>query len=280
MSSIIASHIPKTVPLAKLKEFFSFCGKIQTINPIDSKEEKFQSVEVIFESEKALQTALLLNEAELEGVSIKVEAASKGGLPSYSSATSDNKIQSEVTSTGDEEYDDVSQEEKPKYAIMAQLLSSGYVVSDQLIDRAIQTDSQKGYSTKFMSFLDKLDNKFVHSKVPDSTANKTVESAQNTLSGWTNAFNKSSYKNTLDHYYESAASHPYGKKVASFYKTLAKDAQSVHEEARRLAELKKKKEAATPTSGTAATSTSEPLAVSGEPEKNTTLYAATDKPAI
>lgn len=263
MSSITASHIPKSVTTAKLTDFFSFCGKIKAINPIHSTDEKFQSVEVIFESEKALQTALLLNDAELDGVAIQV-AQTKSGLPLYSAATSgssttaaaaaatasgDHKVQTDATHTGDDEYDDVSQEEKPKYAIMAQLLSSGYVVSDKLIDGAIKADAEKGYSTKFLSFLDKLDKKYVHSQQPESTANKTIEQASSKLTEWTNAFNKSSYRTKLDHYYDQAAAHPYGKTVSSFYKTLAKDATAVHNEARRLAELKKKNsETSTPVS--------------------------------
>lgn len=250
MSTIIASHIPKTVTSAKLSEFFSFCGKIKTINPIPSTDEKFQSIEVIFASDKAVHTALLLNDAELDGVPIQVTTAPRSGLPLYSSVAAggastavagDNKAQGDdVTHTGDNDYDDVSQEEKPKYAIMAQLLASGYVVSDQLIDKAIETDKEKGYSSKFKSFLDGLDSKYIHSKEPRSTANKTVEQASSKLSEWTDAFNKSSYKHTLDHYYDQAANHPYGKKVAEFYRTLAKDALAVHTEAKRLADLKKK----------------------------------------
>ncbi|CAK7894077.1 hypothetical protein CAAN1_02S01024 [[Candida] anglica] len=261
--SIIASRIPKTVTTEKLTEFFSFCGKIKAVNPIKSTEEKFQSVEVIFESEKALQTALLLNEAELDGVAIKVVQAESGGLPSYSEAApsggvthGDHKFQNDALATGDNTYDDVSQEEKPKYAIMAQLLASGYVVSDKLIDQAIKTDSEKGYSAKFMSFLENLDKKWIHSQEPQSTANKTTEQVSSKLTEWTNAFSKSGYKTKLDHYYEQATAHPYGKKVSQFYKQVAKDAKDVHAEARRLAELKKSQ--STPTESTPSSTTATP----------------------
>lgn len=246
MSSVIASNIPSSISYEKLQEFFSFCGSIKTINLV-SKGEKTLTYEIHFQLEKALTTALLLNDAELNGVSIKVEENKGDAPPKYgesgaSKEVSDNKIQDESTTTGDSKYDDISQEEKPKYAIMAQLLALGYQVSDNLIEKAISFDKEKGYSGKFKSFLADLDAKYIHSSQPDSTANRGIEKAQSTLNDLTNSFNKSSYLSRLSQYFEKAANHPYGIKIHRFYESLAKDVREVHEEAKRLTELRKERD--------------------------------------
>lgn len=233
MSSVIASHIPSDIPVQKLYSFFSFCGDVQSINPQDSKNEKFKSYQVVFKSPKALSTALLLNDAELEGEPITVEEDS--------SSTSDTKSEdytTNETTTGDSSYDDISQEEKPKYAIMAQLLASGYTVSDQVIDKLLQVDKQHGYSAKFKSFLTNLDEKYIHLSQPESAANR----AQNTLSSLGSQVANSTYSDKLAHYFDRASQLPYGAKVHEFYKNLAKDVQEIHNEARRLTELKKQEQ--------------------------------------
>lgn len=246
MSAVIASNIPSSISYEKLQEFFSFCGSIKTINLI-SKGEKTLSYEIQFQLEKALTTALLLNDAELDGVSISVEEQKGDSPPKYGESgpakiVTDNKIQDESTTTGDSKYDDISQEEKPKYAIMAQLLAAGYQVSDNLIERAITVDKEKGYSTKFKSFLADLDSKYIHSDQPDSTANRGINKAQSTFNDLATSFNNSSYLSRLSQYFEKAANHPYGIKINKFYQSLAKDVREVHEEAKRLTELRRARE--------------------------------------
>ncbi|CCE79838.1 Piso0_002929 [Millerozyma farinosa CBS 7064] len=242
-TTIIASNIPQTVTEDKVADFFSFCGKIKSIKQIDSTE-KVKKYEVQFESEKAISTATLLNDAELDGGVIKVQqvesppAYTEGTSDASKAAAGDNKVQEDTTKTGDATYDDISQEEKPKYAIMAQLLASGYHVSDSLIDKAIKVDNEKGISTKFKEFLGDLDKKYVHLNEPDSTANKGIAKAQSKWSDLTTSFNKSSYSQKLSSYFEKASNSPYGAKIHDFYSHLAKDVKDVHNEARRLAALK------------------------------------------
>lgn len=243
MSSVIASNIPTSITIEKLNEFFSFCGKIRAINIIENNA-NFQKVEVKFESEKALSTALLLNDAELNGTQIKVEQLNSNDQslpPAYSEVASgtghlgDNKIQH--SSSGDQD-DDVMQEDKPKYAIMAQLLSHGYILSDKVVQKSIQLDKEKGYSSKFKSFLTSLDEKYIHSNEPESTANKSLAQAQGAVNDLQNSFQNSKYLSKLNDYMEKAANHPYGLKVHDFYKGFAKDVKDVHNEAKRLSELR------------------------------------------
>lgn len=247
MTTINVSHIPTTITTEKLQQFFGFCGTIKSINLID-KEEKFQKYEIIFDSPKAIETALLLNDAELDGVPIVVEEVpASSAPPSYADLpdtkeVSDHKVQEgDATYTGDEHYDDITQEEKPKSVILAQLLAQGYQLSDTLIEKSIKFDQDKGVTTKFKSFIENLDSKYLHTQQPNSTANKNINLISNKFNSLTSSFQKSAYQQKLNHYYDRAAKHPYGVKIHDFYKTLAKDANEVHLEAKRLNELKKEK---------------------------------------
>lgn len=243
MSTILVSKIPTSVTQSKLENFFSFCGHVNSITKVPSKDANSNTYEIHFESPKALSTALLLNEAELDGTPIEVSekeldtrATPHAPPPTYSEGHDLNKSDDDAAlkKTGDGNYDDISQEEKPKYAIMAQLLANGYIVSDKVISSAIQVDQKNGYSSTFKSFLSSLDEKYIHSQEPGTIANKNLQTAQGTLESA-----KTSIFNSLSHYFEKASATPYGVKISEFYQGFAKDVQDVHKEATRLVELKK-----------------------------------------
>lgn len=241
MSAVIVSHVPRTVSAAKLQLFFAFCGSIKSVNELGSDANGYQKFQVTFELEKALSTALLLNDAELDSIAIVV---TEEKLPTYSEVPSkevggDHKVQYDDTKTGDQEYDDISQEEKPKLAILAQLLALGYKVSDDLIDRAVKIDNQKGYSSKFKSFLSDLDSKYLHSQDPQSSTSRNLNKAQVQINSLSTTLQNLSYRQKLQHYFDKAATHPYGLKVNEFYQLLTKEVQDVHKEATRLYNLKK-----------------------------------------
>lgn len=240
MSSVIVSNVSKSVPAAKVEEFFAFCGSIKYVNDLNSSSSSSNTFQIVFSSEKALDTALLLNEAELDGQAITV---TEEKLPEYvdnpSITTSDNKVQSDVTKTGESKYDDISQEEKPKLAILAQLLASGYQLSDDLIDRAIKIDKQRGISEKFKSFLSGLDSKYLHTQDPNSTASRNLNKAQDQFNSLSASWALLPYLQKLQHYFDKASATPTGVKIHQFYEQVAKEALDVHKEATRLYNLKK-----------------------------------------
>lgn len=193
--SVIASNIPSQTSPAKVSEFFSFCGKVSDLVPLEDngKTKKYQ---VVFASPKAVSTALLLNDAELENSFIKVEEdleitdGAKGLAPQQGGAGAAEQqkdaikdtlgvavgaggtatgggAENDSVKTGDKTYDDVEQEEKPKYAILAQLLADGYVLSDPIIERGLEFDKKNGVSQRFQSFISSLDKKYVHCKIPN-----------------------------------------------------------------------------------------------------------------
>lgn len=247
MSSVYVSHVSKSVDVSELQEFFSFCGNIESINALDFDKDGYNSFQVNFTLEKALSTALLLNDAELKSVPVNVSEAS---LPSYEQSAKhsaisglDNKIQPDLVVTGDSKYDDISQEEKPKLAILAQLLARGYKVSDDLIAKAIKVDNEKGFSAKFKTFLSDLDSKYLHTQDPESSTSKNLGKAQSQFSSLATLVQNSTYLQKLHLYFDKASTSPYGMKVHEFYKLVAKEVSDVHKEATRLAGLKKQPEA-------------------------------------
>lgn len=240
MSIITASNIPTSVTNAKLQEFFSFCGHIQNI---DSKnpDGATRTVDITFESPSALQTALLLNGAELAGnqiVIVEAVGAAATGLsnpPGYASTLAPPPVHpsTPADSLAQTPNEDISQEHKPKTAILAQYLSLGYLLSDNLISKAVEYDQQNGYSAKFKSFLTSLDSKY-HIQEKSAATDKKFAVSE-TLQR---------QKLSLDLYYDHATLTSLGSKIHKFYLSAAKDAKEVHEEALRLAALKKQQQGA------------------------------------
>ncbi|KAI5968173.1 uncharacterized protein KGF55_000002 [Candida pseudojiufengensis] len=258
MSSVIVSNTPN-VPPSKIIEFFSFCGSVKDLIPLGKDENGKGKYEVLFNSPKAVSTALLLNDAELDNTFIRVDevpAITDGEVgkapqddgPGEKLGSATSSTTKDVKPTGDKTYDDVDQEEKPKYAILAQLLADGYVLSDQIIDKGLEFDKKNGYSTKFQNFIESLDSKYVHSKDPNSTVNQQISKGQDFFE-----------KSGLQKYFDDAVNSNLGLKIHEFYKSFANDAKDVHNEAVRLAkikksELEKKEKQESSTTGTGATS--------------------------
>ncbi|KAG7663043.1 uncharacterized protein J8A68_003425 [[Candida] subhashii] len=237
MSSVIASNIPSSVSNDKIREFFSFCGTVIQLESILNNGE-FKSVRVEFASPKAVETALLLNDAEFGGDYIKVDSDDAiSAPPQPPRPTSDAATTGETDAKTEKEINDLPQEDKPKFAIMAQLLSEGYLISDQIIAKALEFDKQHGFYNKFVDFVDSLDKKYVHLHDPESPVAKNVAMAQGKAQDLQSVFETS----RIGQYLVSAANHPLGIKIHDFYRGVTKDVLEVHEEAKRLAELKKQR---------------------------------------
>lgn len=236
--SVLASNIPSTVSSEEVSTFFSFCGDVKSIKSAGS-----GSYIVNFVNEKAVSTALLLDEADFKGSKINVKQYDEA-LPTYDDVEGKKDVSEKeltekksVTKTGDINYDDIDQEEKPKYAIMAQLLAQGYDIGDSVIDKSIKFDKEHGYSQKFKEFVLKLDKNSVQLQNPESTASKFLNDIK--VSG--DSYFK---KLQLNKYFQKVSNHPVGTKIHDFYTTLINDAKDVHEEAKRLKTLKHEEETA------------------------------------
>jgi len=197
----------------EIKEFFSFCGKITDVSVTQDGDSK--SATVTFEKETAAKTALLLNKTQLG--------------PSQISVTGDAADKDDVAHpTGVRDSDEITQEEKPRGRIFAEYLAHGYVIGDAAIQQAISLDHKHGVSSRFLSTIQSLDQKYQatdRAKTTDQSYGIT-QRASNILSG-------------LGSYFEHATNTPTGKKIANFYEQTQHQVLDIHNEARRLAELKK-----------------------------------------
>lgn len=179
-----------------------------------------KTAEVTFEKETAMKTALLLNNTQLGPNHIAVTSASgDDGDDNGAHLAKDAE-------RGDS--DELTQEEKPRARILAEYLCHGYVVGDAAIERAIELDSTHGVSNRFLATLQNLDQK-THAtdraKATDQSYGIT-QRANSLLTG-------------IGSYFEKASNTPTGKKIVKFYTDGASQVQDIHNEARRLADLRK-----------------------------------------
>lgn len=176
-----------------------------------------QSATVTFEKETAAKTALLLDNTQLGPAQVHVTSA--GG----STQTSGSKS----TGAADEQGDDIAQEDKPRSRIVAEYLAHGYVLSDSVVQRALQMDQQHGVSNRFLSTLQSFDQRTKASEKAQAVDQKYNVTAR-AGAGWQGMMS----------YFEKASSTPTGQKLRSFYEQGQKQVLDVHNEAKHLAALK------------------------------------------
>merc|ERR1711964_593976 len=239
-STVNVKNISSATSEKEIKDFFSFCGKISSIEVTESGES--QNATVTFEKETAAKTALLLDNTQLGATQVQV-----------SSATGSNDDDgSHFTQNTERDSDEITQEEKPRARIAAEYIAHGYVLGDQAIQKAIDLDTKHGVSNRFLSTLTNLDQKY-HATDKAKSVDQSygvTQKANNLLTGPTS-------------YFEKAAGTPTGQKLVNFYTQSSKQVQDIHAEARRLADLKKQDSGVTKVPGTEKTtspSTSPPSA--------------------
>lgn len=123
--------------------------------------------------------------------------------------------------------EDVAQEDKPRARVLAEYIAHGYTVSDKAIERAIALDSQHGISNRFKSTLLNFDSKLKASERAQGIDSR-YKVSEKAGAGWTG----------INSYFEKALGTPTGQRVRGFYMEGSKQVMDVHNEARRLANLK------------------------------------------
>lgn len=232
-TTVHVSNISPTTAPQELRDFFSFCGKIASLSlsPTSNAADATQSATVTFERSSAAKTALLLDQTRLGGNNVHVEAAhtldeiANGRTAGASEDEPTFGADTDPTYTGEQ---GPRQEDKPRSAILAEYLSAGYAVGDTALQKGIELDQKAGISTRFTNLLHTLDAKFgaaEKAKSVDATYHVTDKIKETS--------------NVLTHYFESALNTPTGKKIRDFYATGAKQVVDIHNEALRLAEIKK-----------------------------------------
>ncbi|VDC04588.1 unnamed protein product [Peniophora sp. CBMAI 1063] len=216
--TVTVTGIAPTTTQQQLNDFFSFCGKIQSID-LNEKAEPRTAV-VHFEKPSAAKTALILNGGSLDGAHLSV--------------TSDTVHEDEEHDAASEHID---QSDKPRAGIVAEYLARGYTLSDQILQRAIEVDSQKGISKRFLTYFQSLDTTLGEKALgPEKTiSGKVSETIGNAHKSAKSIDEQKGITKTAWDYYAKALSTPVGQKVRTFYTTTSKQVLDIHEEARRIA---------------------------------------------
>lgn len=228
MSSIIVTNISPDVTEQQVGTFFSFCGKINSIQLQDASSpdgEKQKCAKITFEKDAAAKTALLLTDTKLGNKNVVIEPGPSSGLASYEEDGSDERHPSSR---------DVDQEDKPKSAVIAEMLSHGYVLSDRAVQKSAEFDKEHGVSSRFQKFLLDVDEKY-------KISNRASETAASVDSKYNISDHAESTKHILHRYFEKAMDNTAGTKVRNFYADATKSANDIHKEARRLADLREGK---------------------------------------
>lgn len=198
-----------------IKDFFSFCGKITSIDVTN--EGSTKSATVTFEKETAAKTALLLNHTKLGATEISVTS-------DHAAADSDGSH----SPPRERDADEITQEEKPRARILAEYLAQGYLVADTGLQRAIALDEKHGVTQRFLGTLHALDQKY-HATDRAKTADQSYGVSDKAASLFAG----------LGSYFEKATSTPTGKRIVDFYTTSQRQVADIYSEAKRLADLKK-----------------------------------------
>ncbi|KAI7960030.1 hypothetical protein MJO29_005098, partial [Puccinia striiformis f. sp. tritici] len=214
-ATVNVSGISETTTEHSLNEFFSFCGKIKSIQRTE------KSATIVFEKESAAKTSLMLDGGTLDNSVIQVT------LPASSGSS-----ETPASPTTPGEHDELKQEDKPRSAIAAEYLAHGYILGDQAVAKAIALDQKHGISAKFSTYFHKIQERAAKAKPAtptlDATAAPLAAPAKglSSLMGWS------------QQYYEKALASKHGAKVKEFYTTTSKQVLDVHSEATRIAEEK------------------------------------------
>lgn len=226
-STVHVSNISHTTTEEDIKSFFSFCGKITslTLTPTTNNPDALLSSTITFERESAANTAVLLDGTPLKDSPLSVRAAH----------TIEEIAGSHLAPIGPLGPDgEIPQEDKPRAAVLAEYLASGYDIGDQALQRGIELDKKHQITSKFASYLTNALTT-IESKVHAVDRAKAAD-AQYHLSekavGATSG---------LQRYFEKAFETDLGQRVRKFYETSEKEVLDIHAEALRLAELKKER---------------------------------------
>jgi RNA recognition motif-containing protein len=223
-NTVHVSNIASNTSKSDLSNFFSFCGKITSLSltPSSGKSDSPLSATVTFERESAAKTAVLLDGTPLKESSLSVKAASNID----EIAGSHLGQNSDIGPDGE-----IPQENKPRSAIFAEYLASGYVLGDAVLERGIELDKKHGLTAKFASYLTSALQAF-DSRTHASDTAKSMDNQYHLTEKAMGA------KSSLARYFEKALETGAGNKLRQFYVSSEKQALDIHNEARRLAELK------------------------------------------
>jgi len=229
--SVTVTGIAPSTTDDKLHDFFSFCGRITSI---DHKED---SATITYEKLSAAKTALMLSGGALDGSNIHVEG---NNLPH-------NEKEEAHYPKDTKEVPHIEQHDKPRAGIAAEYLAAGYALGDDIVSRLIDVDAKQGISKRFLGYMQHLDTTVgARALGPEQTLSGKLHATVQSATEQARAIDQQKgFSKLANDYYERALTSPWGQKVKYFYTTTTKQVKDIHEEARRITDQQKQSKTAT-----------------------------------
>ncbi|PWN29589.1 hypothetical protein BDZ90DRAFT_230452 [Jaminaea rosea] len=175
-TTVTVTNISANTAKKSIEDFFSFCGSVNSIDV--SPDGDKQKATITFAKESAASTAAMLHGGSLDGSPLTVHAPGAASATAPSATAAGTAAPGSTTPTNS-----MGQEDKPRTAIVAEILAHGYHVSDEVTSRAIALDNQHGLSERFKSYLSTLDRQLGERVVKGSSKEPTTTKTEGTPSG-------------------------------------------------------------------------------------------------
>ncbi|KAJ2129884.1 Protein vip1 [Coemansia sp. RSA 678] len=205
---IVVEHIHNSASEQEVRDFFSFCGSIQSIE-MQPQDKEYNRALVVFEQEDAGKTALLLGDAHIKNVSIVVmplHAQNADSPPNYEHAT---------------RAVDTDYKGKPALYVAHELMAAGYMLGERVLSRASHYDAKYQVSDRTQTQARSLDNQYKFS---------------NYLQQWDDKFKISDRAKVA---YDKMQSNPLGKRAIFTVNEAYQSAIQMSNNAREIAERKR-----------------------------------------
>ncbi|KAG0250631.1 hypothetical protein BG011_008198 [Mortierella polycephala] len=213
---IIVTNISAAASEKTVKDFFLFCGKIVGFE-LQTEGDR-QVALVLFERESAAKTACMLTNAMIVDSTITVK-------PYF-----EESVESD---------ENMSQENKPKVTVLAEILAAGYTLQDQIIEKGLEIDAKYGFVGRIQSYVEAAKNQ---AKTLDEKYHVTAKATEIDQKYHVQDRVNAAVGQGIDYSNQALQSAP-GLKVAGVASQVKEQIAAVHYEARRLADEKKTKTA-------------------------------------
>ncbi|KAF0472275.1 RNA-binding protein vip1 [Gigaspora margarita] len=220
---VIVHNISGTASEKTVKDFFLFCGKIKEFELVKDESSDKQIAHITFERDTAAKTALMLTNAVIGDSQITVKC------------DDDDAPHEEYTQDGD----GISQEDKPKSAIFAEILAAGYQLQDTIIQTGIDYDAKFGISARLTQYLQALQDQ-IKSLNENYHVTETISNKSREIDNKFGVQDKVKYAtSTVQESANKALETAPAKQILSYYSSASKQVADVHNEALRIANEKK-----------------------------------------
>jgi len=154
--AVLVTNVSPSSTEKTVSDFFSFCGKISRLYL--SRQNDVVSVVVVFETESAAKTALLLTNALIGDRPITVSPY--GLYPNLSTPTAPAGVpgmqEAEASNITQRDFGDVNDDQRTKTSVVASLIAAGYSLGMDALAKAQEIDQKTRFQDKAKGAYDNM----------------------------------------------------------------------------------------------------------------------------